>query len=105
MATKHGGLLADLGKRLLGFNTFSSCCAAPTAEAKAPATKPIEIVTPANAAPRTSRCRTEADDCADRSADATLTGFRGCNGISLDTQAQPTPRKWQICDDSGHPGI
>jgi hypothetical protein len=56
MATKYGGLLADLGKRLLGFNTFSSCCAAPTAEAKAPATKPIEIVTPANAAPRTSCC-------------------------------------------------
>lgn len=35
MATKHGGLLATLGKRMLGFNTSSTgCCAAP-----APATE------------------------------------------------------------------
>ncbi len=39
-----------------------------------------------------------------RSADATLTVFRGFDGISRDTQAEPTQRKWQMCDDSGHPG-
>ena len=32
MATKQGGLLATLGKKMLGFNTSSSgCCAAPAA--------------------------------------------------------------------------
>jgi hypothetical protein len=43
MATKQGGLLINLGKRLLGFNTSSSCCAAPTAEAtKTPEVKAVE---------------------------------------------------------------
>jgi hypothetical protein len=48
MATKQGGLLATLGKRLLGFNTSSSgCCAAPAAAAgpeKAEAVKAAEAV-------------------------------------------------------------
>ena len=46
MASKNGGLLATLGKRLLGFNT-SACCATPTAEAaKVSDTKPVEMLTP-----------------------------------------------------------
>jgi hypothetical protein len=52
MATKSGGLLVSLGKRLLGFNTSSTgCCAAPApadgakqAEAAPPAAKPLTLV-------------------------------------------------------------
>ena len=57
MATKQGSLLANLGKRLLGFNTSGNCCAAPTAEAtKAPEVKKVEILTPDAAATGTSCC-------------------------------------------------
>ena len=54
MASKQGGLLVSLGKRLLGFNTSSTgCCAGPAAteDAKKPevathATKPILVTVP-----------------------------------------------------------
>ena len=53
MASKHGGLLVSLGKRLLGFNTSSTgCCAAPAAaeatkpEAATHVTKPILVTMP-----------------------------------------------------------
>lgn len=42
------GLLVTLGKRILGFNSSNGCCATPTAvEDKTPATKVIEVITPA----------------------------------------------------------
>ena len=51
MATKHGGLLATLGRRMLGFSTSSSgCCAAPAAVAepvKAPEAVKITETAPA----------------------------------------------------------
>jgi len=55
MANKQGGLLANLGKRMLGFSTPSNgCCGAPGttdqtkgAEATGAATKVVEVTIPA----------------------------------------------------------
>ena len=61
MANK-GGLLATLGKRILGFSTSSNCCAGPTAEeAKTPATKSpdlkaVEMTNPDTAAQGAGCC-------------------------------------------------
>ena len=57
MATKQGSLLANLGKRLLGFNMSNSCCAAPAAEAtKTEEIKAVEILTPDPTATGASCC-------------------------------------------------
>lgn len=63
MATKQGGLLATLGKRILGFSTSSSsCCAVPAAEevkmsaAKIPVIKVVEVANPDAAAQDASCC-------------------------------------------------
>jgi hypothetical protein len=51
MATKEGSVLATLAKRLLGFRSAASCCAAPTAsaaqESKECGTQAVQTITPA----------------------------------------------------------
>jgi hypothetical protein len=65
MATKHGGLLATLGRRMLGFSTSSSgCCAAPAAVAepvKAPEAVKAPETTPAEAGCCAPTCCATAD--------------------------------------------